>query len=141
MLLLSLLGWAGRRPAALGVHDGRLAPCAARPNCVSSDAADAAHRVEPFRLALPAPEAWAAARRAVAKLPRVTVVTEREGYLHAECESRLLRFVDDLELQLRPADGAIAVRSASRLGYSDLGVNRARVEELRERLRAQGALR
>lgn len=65
--------------------------------------------------------------------PRVTVVTERNDYIHAEFTSRLLRFVDDVEFLLGPQ--AIEVRSASRVGHSDLGVNRARVEQLREQLR------
>jgi uncharacterized protein (DUF1499 family) len=77
----------------------------------------------------------------VAKLPRTRIVTDAEGYLHAECRSALLGFVDDLELHLRPADAQIAVRSASRLGYSDMGVNRRRVEALRAALAARGVIR
>lgn len=131
----------GSRPGNLGVRDGRLAPCPASPNCVSSDARDADHAVEPLRLAQPAEKAWRAIRETVAALPRTAFVTETEDYLHAECRSALLGFVDDLELHLRPAEGIIAVRSASRLGYSDLGVNRKRVEELRAALRAHGVVR
>jgi uncharacterized protein (DUF1499 family) len=65
-------------------------------------------------------------------------VNETSGYLHAECRSALLGFVDDLELHLRPSEGVIAVRSASRLGYSDFGVNRRRVEVLRASLISRG---
>jgi uncharacterized protein (DUF1499 family) len=111
---------------------GRLAPCPRSPNCVSSDAADAEHGIAPLALA---------AREAVAALPRTRIVSEGGDSLHAECRSALFRFVDDLELQLRPAEGVIAVRSASRIGYSDLGVNRRRVEALRSALRARGAVR
>jgi uncharacterized protein (DUF1499 family) len=75
------------------------------------------------------------------ELPRTRIVKETEDYLHAECRSALFRFVDDLELQLRPSESIIAVRSASRLGYSDLGVNRRRVEGLRESLTRLGVLR
>jgi uncharacterized protein (DUF1499 family) len=139
-MVLSLLSCAGRRPEALGVHEGRLAPCPGSPNAVCSDAADAAHRVEPLVLAVAPAEAWGAAREAVAALPRTRLVTARDDYLHAECASRLLGFVDDLELHLRPEAGVIAVRSASRLGYSDLGVNRRRVETLRAALRAEGVV-
>lgn len=131
----------GTRPASLGVRDGRLAPCPASPNCVSSDARDAAHAMEPLRFAQPPEKAWRAIREAVAALPRTAFVTETEDYLHAECRSALLGFVDDLELHLRPAEGIVAVRSASRVGYSDLGVNRKRVEELRATLRARGVVR
>jgi uncharacterized protein (DUF1499 family) len=108
---------------------------------VCSDAGDAGHRVEPFLLAADAPRAWPALRAAVAALPRTRIVKETAGYLHAECRSALLGFVDDLELELRPAEGKVAVRSASRTGWSDLGVNRRRVEGLRAALRQQGALK
>jgi uncharacterized protein (DUF1499 family) len=126
---------------SLGVVDGRLAPCPASPNCVSSDAAEARHAIAPLALAVAVPDAWRAAREAVAALPRTRIVTETGDYLHAECRSALFRFVDDVELHLRPAEGVIAVRSASRVGYGDLGVNRRRVEALRSALRARGALR
>jgi uncharacterized protein (DUF1499 family) len=124
-----------------GVREGRLAPCAGSPNCVSSDAGDAQHGIAPLALAAPAADAWRAARDAVAALPRTAIVAESAGYLHAECRSALFRFVDDLELHLRDAEGVIAVRSASRVGYSDLGVNRRRVEALRSALRARGVVR
>ncbi|HET9700083.1 MAG TPA: DUF1499 domain-containing protein [Burkholderiales bacterium] len=135
------LSLGGDRPTNLGVRDGRLAPCPASPNCVSSDARDGEHAVEPLRLAQPAERAWRAIREAVAALPRTGFVTETEDYVHAECASALLGFVDDLELHLRPAEGIVAVRSASRRGYSDLGVNRKRVEDLRAALRSRHVLR
>jgi len=139
-LVAALLSCAGRRPEGLGVHEGRLAPCPGSPNCVSSDASDATHGVEPLWLAADAGEAWRAARAVVGALPRVSIAREEEGYLHAECRSALWGFVDDLELHLRPEAGHIAVRSASRLGYSDLGVNRRRVEVIRSRLRERGVV-
>jgi uncharacterized protein (DUF1499 family) len=86
-------------------------------------------------------EGWRAARELVSELPRSRIVTETADYLHVECRSALFGFVDDLELHLRPAGGIIAVRSASRLGYSDLGVNRRRVEDLRAALTDRGVLR
>lgn len=117
-----------------------LAPCPDRPNCVSTLAPDAAHRVEPFRLRGDPAVAWSAAREAVAALPRTRIVESETGYLRAEATSRLFRFVDDLELLLVPEARRIDVRSASRVGYSDLGVNRARVESLREALARAGVL-
>ncbi len=71
-------------------------------------------------------------------MPRTRIVTESPEYLHAECRSSVFGFVDDLELQLRPSDGIIAVRSASRLGHSDFGVNRKRIETLRNALIKKG---
>lgn len=138
---VSLFSCAGKPPPNLGISDARLAACPSSPNCVSSDADDASHQVDPFALAVPAAEAWEGARELVAQLPRTRIVTERADYLHAECASALLGFVDDLELHLRPASGEIAVRSASRLGYSDLGVNRRRVEGLRRALAQRGLVR
>lgn len=77
----------------------------------------------------------------VSELPRTTIVTQTDNYLHAECQSALFGFVDDLELHLKAANAVIDVRSASRLGYSDLGVNRRRVEDLRSQLIKRGIVR
>jgi uncharacterized protein (DUF1499 family) len=141
LLAMSLFSCAGTRPTNLGLHGSVLGPCPSSPNCVSSDARDASHRVEALELAVPAAEAWRAARAAVAGLPRTVIVTETPDYLHAECASALFGFVDDLELHLRASEGRIAVRSASRLGHSDMGVNRRRVEGLRAELVRQGLVR
>jgi uncharacterized protein (DUF1499 family) len=117
-----------RRPTNLGVNGGRLAPCRRTPNCVSSqaDPADAEHYIAPIRFR---GDAMAAVRRAVAAMPRATVISEQKNYLYAEFRSRLLGYVDDVEFFY---DGtAIQVRSAARLGRRDFGVNRKRVEKLR----------
>ncbi len=116
------------------------APCPDSPNCVSSQAPDPRHRVQPFHLALPAQQAWAMVQATVNGMKRTTVVASTADYLRAECRSAVFRFVDDLELQLHPDQGIIAVRSASRTGYSDLGVNRRRVEKLRAELVRAGVL-
>lgn len=120
-------------PAGLGVRDGRLAACPGSPNCVSSQAPPAdAHRVEPLRYTGPRGAALARLIAAVEGLPGARLVERRDDYLRVECTSRLFRFVDDLELYLPPGEeGVVHVRSASRVGHSDLGVNRARVEALR----------
>jgi uncharacterized protein (DUF1499 family) len=119
----------------------RLAPCPDSPNCVSSDAADAAHRVAVLTLAMPAEAAWQHITDTVKSLPRTTVTQVTGDYLRAECRSAVFRFVDDLELELRKGEGVVAVRSASRVGYSDFGVNRRRVENLREVLRSRGVVK
>ena len=138
---LVFLSCAGKPPTSLGVHGSTLSPCPASPNCISSDATDSSHGTPPFALAIAPAEAWQIARSVVSSLPRTVVVTQTPDYLHAECSSALLGFVDDLELQLRAPERLIAVRSASRLGYGDLGVNRARVEELRALPVHAGAVR
>ncbi len=119
----------------------RLVPCPDSPNCVSSDAIDASHRVDAFEIVIPADAAWRLAREAVNGLPRTQITQATEDYLHAECTSAVFRFVDDLELELRVDKGVIAVRSASRTGYSDFGVNRRRVERLRSVLQSRGVIK
>ena len=113
-----------------------LRPCPKSPNCVASDAQDEQHQIAPLSFSIPAAEAWQLLHEQVAKLPRTIVVTEKPGYLHVECRSKLFGFVDDLEFQLRAEQGLIAVRSAARTGYYDFGVNRQRVEALRAALLA-----
>jgi len=138
---MPLFSCAGTRPSNLGVKQSRLAPCPSSPNCVSSDDADAAHAISALQLALPPGEAWRAVQATVADWPRTKIITQTDDYLHAECSSAVFGFVDDLELHLRPAQNLIAARSAARLGRSDLGVNRRRVESLRSTLIKQGVAR
>jgi len=120
-----------RRPDNLGVHDGRLAPPRRTPNCVSSqaDPADREHYIAPIQ------GEFAAARRAVESLPRSRVIRAEGNYLYAEFRSKLLGYVDDVEFYF---DGSVLqVRSASRLGRRDFGVNRKRVEALRGLIQAR----
>jgi uncharacterized protein (DUF1499 family) len=138
---MPLFSCSGTKPMNLGVRDGRLAGCPASPNCVASDDADAGHTIAPFQLVVAPSDGWHVLRSVVDALPRTKVVTATDDYLHVECSSALFGFVDDLELHLRPAQQLIAVRSAARLGHSDLGVNRKRVEMLRRQLRERGVVR
>ena len=119
----------------------RLEPCPATPNCVCSEYPDDAHAIAAFAFDGDAARAWTALRKAVEGLPRTKVIDAGSDRLKAETRSALLRFVDDLDFRLDASAGAIHVRSASRVGYSDLGANRKRVELLRElfdeQLRAQ----
>ena len=123
--------FAGTAPADLGVRDGRLAPCPATPNCVSSRSADDSQRVAPFPLRGPPLSSMAKLARIVAAQPGAAIVTQRDDYLHATFATPLMGFVDDVEFVVDAPRGVIDVRSASRLGYGDLGVNRKRVEALR----------
>ena len=138
---MPLFSCSGARPTNLGVKDSRLAACPSMPNCVSSDDADAGHLVPPFQLLRPAADAWHAMSSVVAGLPRAKIIRQTDNYLHAECSSAVFGFVDDLELHLRPEQNLIAVRSAARLGRSDLGVNRKRVEKLRSLLRREAVIK
>jgi uncharacterized protein (DUF1499 family) len=132
--------FAGRPPTSLGAKEGRLAPCPFSPNCVASqaDPADATHYIAPIAFKGDAPAAWRALREAVAASARAKIVIERDGYLRAEFTSKIMGFVDDVEFLLDPGARVIHARSASRLGYRDFGVNRARVEALRTAVAARG---
>jgi uncharacterized protein (DUF1499 family) len=130
--------WYGGRPSTLGVKNGTLSGPKATPNTVLSDA------VESTSPAYVAPLVFTGdPRAALAKLGtvlqglnRVKIVALDETYLHAEFRSKTLRYVDDFEARVDAAAGVIHIRSASRLGRSDLGVNRARVEMIREKFTA-----
>jgi uncharacterized protein (DUF1499 family) len=123
-----------RRPSNLGVKDGRLAPCRRTPNCVSSqaDPADREHYIAPIAFRGRMEEL----RRAVQSMARATVITAEGNYLYAEYRTPLMRYVDDVELYYDERAGFVHVRSASRLGRRDFGVNRKRVEELRALIQA-----
>lgn len=133
----------GKPPDDLGVRDGRLKRPSFTPNSVSSQAE--LHPDHPMReyariAPLPAPGGAAAAmqrlRRVIEAMPGARVAEQHDDYLYAQFETRLLRFVDDAEFWVDPATGVIHVRSASRIGRKDFGVNRARIEAIRARLQA-----
>lgn len=123
--------FAGKRPANLGAKEGKLAPCPSSPNCVCSQASqvDGQHYIDPLPLV-----AIADIAGVVTEMERTTIVTESDTYLYAEFKSKLMGFVDDVEFFRDEAAGVVHVRSASRLGQSDLGVNRQRVETIRQQL-------
>ena len=123
--------FAGRPPATLGAAGGRLAPCPERPNCVSSDATDERHAIAPLAFRGDPAAAMALLVEVVRTLPGATIATSRADYLHAEFASALMGFVDDGEFVVDAEAKTIRVRSAARLGYGDLGVNRKRIETLR----------
>jgi len=130
--------FAGKRPESLGVTAGRLAPCKPTPNCVSSqaDRGDESHYIAPFATHNDPAGTFTKLKRIIAATERVNIVISEPDYLYAEFRSRLFGFVDDVEFWVDPHAGAIQVRSASRLGSSDLGVNRARIERIRVQLAA-----
>ncbi len=122
------------KPETLGVYDGRLSPCPESPNCVSSQAATAEHQIEPLQVATPVEEGELMARlsKLVSNMERSRIIEKKNNYMHVEFRSAWFRFVDDLEFLLDAETGRIDLRSASRVGYSDFGVNRDRVERIRQ---------
>jgi uncharacterized protein (DUF1499 family) len=132
----SLFSFSGKRPETLGVKDGKLAACPGTPNCVSSQATDAEHQVDAIAYTTSASAALAQLKSTIQGMERAAIVNESNNYLYAEFTSGLMGFVDDVEFYVDDSAKVIHVRSASRLGQSDLGVNRKRVEEIRGKLSA-----
>jgi uncharacterized protein (DUF1499 family) len=123
-------GCSGTRPANLGVKDNRLSPCPSSPNCVSSQSNDESRKIDPIRFSSTTAEAVNRLKRVIQGMERTTVVRETLNYLHVEF-STFLGFVDDVEFYGDESQKVIHLRSASRVGYWDLGVNRRRMESIR----------
>ena len=142
VLLAARFGaFSGRAPSDLGVTDGKLKPPARTPNSVSSQAElwpdapqQAFARIAPLALAGDGKATIAKIARIVEDLPGTQIVERRDDYLYARFTTTLMRFVDDVEFWADPAAGVVQVRSASRVGRKDFGVNRARIEAIRARL-------
>ncbi len=128
---LIIFSCAGQRPENIGASIGRLTGCPAKPNCVSSQAADNEHAIAPFRYHGEKKDAFNRLKKIIASFERMTIVAENDRYLHIECTSSIMRFIDDLEFSFLE-EKEIHVRSASRIGYYDFGANRKRVEKLRK---------
>jgi uncharacterized protein (DUF1499 family) len=136
VIMLCMMG-----PAAADNTTVPLAPCPNSPNCVSSQApeSDHEHYIAPFRFSGNPATAWQRLMAAMLAEKRVSIIVEQGNYLHVEMRSLMFRFVDDVEFSLAASAGLIHVRSASRVGYSDFGVNRKRVERIRAAFDSQPA--
>jgi uncharacterized protein (DUF1499 family) len=131
LIVLLLSACAGKRPVNIGIQNGHLAVCPGTPNCVSSQAMDESHSIASFTYSGDKKEAFLRLKKIIESEERTQIIAESENYLHAEFTTAIMRFVDDVEFYF-PDEPLIHVRSASRVGYSDWGVNRKRVEHLRE---------
>lgn len=116
-----------------GVIDGQLAACPDSPNCVSTQSTSEVHRIDPLPLASSADEALDQLETVVNSMARTKIIARNDNYLHAEFKTFWLGYVDDVEFYVDEAAGLIHFRSASRVGYSDMGVNRMRMEKIRLR--------
>ncbi len=127
--------FAGTPPLNIGVTNGKLATCAATPNCVNSQApaSDSQHAIAPLTMS-GVPTTIANLKQVIQAMPDTNIIKETNNYLYVEFTSKLMRFVDDVEFYLDNDSKTIQVRSASRLGESDLGVNRQRIEAIRSKL-------
>jgi len=132
--LFGLRAFTGKQPTNLGVYDGKLAPCPETPNCVSSQNQDETHAIAPLAVNTNPDKAFANLKSLVRGTDRTRIVSEANDYFYAEFTSKILGFVDDVEFYLDRDKNVIHTRSASRLGESDLGVNRQRIEAIRTQL-------
>lgn len=124
----------GATEGELQGQDHRLSPCPSSPNCVSTLGQTENHAIAPYRYEKTLAEAKAVLKQVFGELSRTELVQEEEVSLHYEVRSFLFRFVDDVEFLFDDATKTIHFRSASRVGYSDFGVNRKRMEEVRSLL-------
>ena len=132
-------------PASPGMHGStfdrqqkQFAPCPDSPNCVSTQAPadDKEHAIAPIPYTGSLANAKQRLLTVINTMPNTTIRMDEPDYIHVECRSRLMRFVDDVEFYLDDATHQIHFRSSSRLGRGDLGVNRKRMEAIRQRFAA-----
>ena len=126
-----MMGCSAYRPLNLGVTDGKLSPCPDSPNCVSSQSSDKRHFIEPIRYEEAEQRAMERLIGVIQGMKRCRIITMDNHYIHAEFTSAFFRFVDDVEFYFDSEAKIINMRSASRIGYFDFGVNRQRMEEVR----------
>jgi uncharacterized protein (DUF1499 family) len=136
-----LLGCAGKGKDNDMNQLDRLSGCSGPPNCVSTESKDPRRSVAPMQLVGDSANEWVTIQEVVGQLPRSRIVKVTDRYLHVTQKSSVFGFIDDLELKLDPQTKIIGIRSASRKGYFDLGVNRRRVENLRKQLKAAKIIR
>jgi uncharacterized protein (DUF1499 family) len=123
----------GKRPDDLGVRDGKLKACPDSPNCVLSQSQDDAHRIEPISYSGECTIAKAQLLDVIRTMEGTSIVVDQPNYIYVEFRTPGLQFVDDVEFYIDDEAKVVHFRSASRLGYSDLGLNRRRMEEIRRR--------
>lgn len=128
---ISLTACSGSRPTDIGVNQNQLKACPSSPNCVSSfsQISDEIHYISPVTSV--DEEKWKYFKHQVMGLNWLSVVESQPDYLYLEATSDLMKFVDDVEIYWKRADQTVHFRSASRLGYGDMGVNRERIEKLK----------
>lgn len=135
VVLFALVAGCGAKTPNTGMTKERIAPCEGKPSCISSTNKSASPRyIEPLTYTTERAKARAALEAVLTDWPRTRIVTADADYLHAECRTRVFRFVDDVEFLFDAEEKRILVRSAARVGYYDFGVNRRRIEDIRQAL-------
>ena len=131
IITLSINLYSSPALAATGLTDGHLQPCPSSPNCVVSQDGDEKHAVDPISYKGDRNDVKEALLKVLSVVPRTEVIENTDNYIRTESTSRLFKFVDDAEFYFPEDENVIQVRSASRVGESDLGVNRRRIEQIR----------
>lgn len=133
-------GCKSKRPTNIGVSDGRLTDCPASPNCVCSmiTEEDTEHFIPPLTYKGTRSKAHEKLIQTIQQTKRTEIIESREDYIHAEFKTKMRLFTDDVEFFLPESDSVIHMRSASRVGYSDMGANRTRMEKFRKDFNASG---
>jgi uncharacterized protein (DUF1499 family) len=123
-------------PEGLGITDGELMSCPSSPNCVSTQASpeDLEHYAEPIVYTGDRMKTQLSIESFMLGKGNAHLVSSTLGYVHFEVKSPLVGYIDDVEFYLPAADSVVHVRSASRVGYSDFGVNRERVRQIKDLL-------
>jgi len=132
-MLWGINGYSVGRPHNLGLKNNMLAPCPSSPNCVLSQASDPKHQIHPIHYTSSVEIAKERLNQVILSMVDTRIITQNKVYWHVEFTTRWLRFIDDVEFYFPESEALIHLRSASRSGYWDLGVNRKRVEEIRSR--------
>ncbi len=137
--LMGLLGCSASKPDDLGIDDGQLKPCPSSPNCVSTqaDTSDDEHYMAPIQYEGSTEDAKKKIMVVIDEMPRTEVLKNKDNYIHVTFTTRIMRFVDDVEFYLPPDEKLIHFRSASRVGYSDMGKNRDRMNTVKEKFAKQ----
>jgi len=114
----------------IGIVNGKLHPCPKSPNCVSTQAIDEKQKMEPINYSGSLEDAKAKIIGIINSLKRSKIITNEENYIHIEFRTATFRFVDDVEFLFDDKEKNIHFRSRARMGYSDMGVNRKRMEDI-----------
>ena len=117
----------------IGIINGKLHPCPKSPNCVSTQAIDNKQKISPIHFSGSLNEAKDKIIEIISSLKRSKIITNKENYIHVEFRTATFKFVDDVEFVFDDSEKIIHFRSRARLGYSDMGVNRKRMESIRNK--------
>lgn len=114
----------------IGITNGKFHPCPNSPNCVSSQSTDEERKMSPLSYNTSLEDAKTRIFKIINSLKRSKIITETKDYIHIEFRTAVFRFVDDVEFFFNDSKKIVEFRSAARLGYSDLGVNKKRMENI-----------